>query len=252
MGYATADVTTRALMLACLPALLACVPEYRPDAGVDGDAGSDVECNPLPPSFSTISYESDADTEDMTKTGYDHRAGISGDEGVIFHEAYTIRDPEEGRYTMLSFQDFRGRDEPRIGVVDFELFDNSPLVGREYQEYKDCKICVLYLMDCPRESLGGCERQFMAVSGTVHFEAFDKDEDSWSQDTLNSLSVSMTDLKFREIRIDPITFDTAIPEHVCPAERCPAPEDPEEEEEGFPDEQCLVIESYDFSYTAPE
>ncbi len=247
MRYATRDVTTRALMLACLPVLAACVPEYRPDAGTAEDAALDTECTPLPPSFATIRYASEEEAGLMTRTGYDHRAGISGDEGVIFHEAYTIRDDEEGRYTMLSFQDFRGREVGGQPVdrtdVDFFLF--SPGDGRNYQTYKDCSVCVLYLVGCPRESLGGCERQFMAVSGTVHFEAFEKDVDSWSQDTLGSLAVSMTDLRFREIRIDPVTFNTTIPEHVCPDQRCP-------DGEGFPEGECLVIDGYSFSWTAPE
>ncbi len=239
----------RALMLACLPALAACVPEYRPDAGTE-DAASDVACTPLPPSFATIRYESEEEAALMTRTGYDHRAGISTDDGVIFHEAYTIRDPEQERYTMLSFQDFRGRD-PDADRTDFTFHLYDPGLGRNYQTYKDCTVCVLYLVGCPRESLGGCERQFMAVSGTVHFEEFEKAEDSWSQDTLQRLAVSMTDLRFREIRIDPVTFNTTIPEHVCPDETCPAPDPDDPEDPGFPDAECLVIDGYAFSYTAP-
>jgi hypothetical protein len=244
MRYATGNVTTRALMLAWLPAIAACVPEYEPDAGTVPDAVADVECTPLPASFTTISYASEDEAGDMTETGYDHRAGISGDAGVIYHEAYTIRDAEGGRYTMLSFQDFRGGD-PDADRTDatFELYD--PERGRNYQTYRDCSVCVLYLVGCPYESLGACERQFMAVSGTVHFESFEKEEDSWNQDTLSSLAVTLTDLRFREIRIDPVTFNTTIPEHVCPDERCPA-------DGGFPVEQCLVIDGYSFSYTAPE
>lgn len=255
MRYATGDVTTRALMLACLPAIAACVPEYEPDAGTADDAGADVECTPLPSSFATISYASEDEAGRMTETGYDHRAGISGDDGVIFHEAYTIGDPEgegcsvEQPCNMLSFQDFRGREVDRADV-EFELYDDS--VGRNYQTYKDCSVCVLYLVGCPHESLGACQRQFMAVSGTVHFEAFEKEEDSWNQDTLDALAVTMTDLRFREIRIDPITFNTTIPEHVCPDETCPAPDPDDPEDPGFDPEQCLVIDGYSFSYTGPE
>jgi len=250
MRYAAPDVTMRALMLACLPAIAGCVPEYVPDAGTAEDAASDVECTPLPPSFATISYASEDEAGEMTETGYDHRAGISGDAGVIYHEAYTIRDPEGERFTMLSFQDFRGREVDRTDV-EFKLYDDSPDVGRNYQTYKDCSVCVLYLVGCPRESLGACERQFMAVSGTIHFEEFEKAEDSWSQDTLDRLAVSMTDLRFREVRIDPITFNTAIPEHVCPDETCPPPDPDDLLDPGFPDEACLVIDDYAFSYTAP-
>ena len=240
-------MTTRALLLALLPALAACVPEWKPDAGTGEDVGSDVECTSLPPSFSTIAYEDEEEVESMTRTGYDHRAGIGTDDGVIFHEAFTVRDPEGERFTMLSFQDFRGRGEVRSGEV-FELYVEDV---RNYQTYKDCSVCVLYLVGCPRESLGGCERQFMAVSGTVHFEAFEKAEDSWSQDTLEHLAVAMSDLRFREIRIDPITFNTTIPEHVCPDETCPAPDPEDPDDDGFPADACLVIDSYSFSYTAP-
>jgi hypothetical protein len=251
MRYATGDVTTRALMLACLPAMAACVPEYEPDAGTAEDAVTDVECTPLPPSFTTIRYAGEVEAGEMTETGYDHRAGISGDAGVIYHEAYTIREPDEGRYTMLSFQDFRGGD-PDADRTDttFELYD--PERGRNYQAYRDCSVCVLYLVGCPHESLGACERQFMAVSGTVHFEAFEKEEDSWNQDTLQRLAVTMTDLRFREIRIDPITYNTTIPGHVCPDETCPAPDPDDPDDRGFDPEQCLVIDGYSFSYTAPE
>jgi hypothetical protein len=88
----------------------------------------------------------------------------------------------------------------------------------------------------------------MAMSGTIHFKAFEKEEDSWSLDTLERLAVSMTDLKFREISIDPVTFNTTIPEHVCPDETCQPIDDPDDP---FPEDTCLVIESYAFSYTAP-
>lgn len=233
----------RTAVLTCLPLLVACVPEYNPEADVSlEDVLEDVECEPLPASIGVIDYPTAEEREAMTETGYDHRGGIpgTGDEGVIHHEAYLVRNPEASSYTMLSFQDFRGEGPVRSGGEEYSLFVEGE---RDIDSYKDCAVCVLFLMGCPRESLGGCERQFLAVRGTLYFDEFEK-TDEWTRDTLERLSVRLADLEFKEVHIDPVSYDTAIPDHVCPGEHCHRP--------GLPAEECFAIRSYSFSYVAGE
>jgi hypothetical protein len=230
----------RMIPSACLAMLAAaCVPEYRPGSDAGDDADLDAgECTPLPPGIGEL-----APVE--TETGYDHRAGLSSldERGVIYHVAYRTR--SAGSNTMLSFQDFRGEGPSRIDETVTIHRENVLADGTveivPIQDYTDCTVCVLYLEDCPFESLGGCGRQFLAVQGTVRFIDFEKADGSWSQDTLDVLDVELTDLEFKEVRIDPDTYATTVPAHVCPGERCTA--------QGVdPPEECFSIHRYRFCH----
>lgn len=110
-----------------------------------------------------------------------------------------------------------------------------------HYNYVACDLCVLYLTGCPYESIGGCTRQFMAIEGTLTFEDFAKESETWNQDTLERLSLRLEGMKLEEVVIDPVTFTSSA---ACPAHRCPAYED-------VPGD-CLSISTYSFSYEAEQ
>lgn len=219
----------RACTWAAAVLLAGCVPDYDPfaDAQTDGTLDA-VECDPLPDPYEQLNP-----WVRETETGYDHRAGVGDDRGVIHHEAFLVR--RASNNTMLSFQDYLGPDRDRSPSTSYELADQfSPS-----HDYLECELCVLFLQECPYESLGGCQRQFLAVAGTITFDAFEKADGDWSEDTLDALAVRMEGLRFREVVIDTDTFQSpaACPTHICTAQE---------------DEDCFEIQAYQFDYIAPD
>jgi hypothetical protein len=213
--------------------LAGCVPEYNPWPDAGGDASdAPLECMPMPADIGIFPPEFVDPASFETETGYDHRGGVGDDRGVIHHEAFVSRIRDDN--TLLTFQDFLGPDRVRSPGTTYRLEDEFV---DEDDGYLDCDLCVLYLIGCPYESLGGCQQVFLAVGGEVTFDQFEKADGSWSQDTIEKLAVTMTGLRLREVIIDPVSFSTRA---ACPTRSCPA-------NEGEP-ESCLLIDSYSFSY----
>ncbi len=204
--------------IVCAALMAACVPDYHPDADSGTDwSGEATTCDPPLPVLP------DEVVPLRTITGYDHGAGVSGDVGVIHHEAFVVDGPES--FTMLSFQDFRGPDavraagccviwtDPECGDPETDPRCEDPECIPEIipvESYVDLPVAVLFLIGCPYESMGGCERQFLAVSGTATFLDFEKPDDSWHLDTLDGLGVRLDSLVLREVEIDPIGFDSVF------------------------------------------
>jgi len=189
--------------------LVGCLPEYDPFTHADAsdDEEEQVEC-PAPPANVIEELGTDPPIVE-TDTDYDRRGGLDdrGDQGVIHHEAYTSRIP----FSMLSFQDFRGElqsdrpvDRGAGTVVDISEFWDDP----DAAAYLDCPVCVLWLEDCPYDSLGACEAQYLAVSGKVTFNEFVKESTGWNQDGVDVLDVTLGGpdpddwIVFRAVEID--------------------------------------------------
>jgi hypothetical protein len=79
------------------------------------------------------------------------------------------------------------------------------------------------------------------VRGSVTFVEFEKTT-PWHEDGLERLEIELADLEFKEVRINPLSWETTRPEHVCPGQHCGAAED----------QDCLRIDGYAFSYTLSE